>query len=168
MNTDLEIKKADVSHADSIKRIWNPIIRDTLWTFNSLEKSIKNIEDLIIERDRMDFGSIVALRSNKVVGFATYSQFRPGTGYLKTMEHTVIVDPENRGQGVGKNLVKTLAHHAADRGIISLIAGVSEENAAGIAFHEHLGFQRISVLPQVGFKFGRSLDLVLMQKKLAS
>ena len=71
MNTDLEIKKADVSHADSIKRIWNPIIRDTLWTFNNQEKSIKNIEDLIIERDRMDFGSIVALRSNKVVGFAT-------------------------------------------------------------------------------------------------
>ena len=47
MGTDLEIKKADISHSDAIKRIWNPIIRDTLWTFNSQEKSIKNIEDLI-------------------------------------------------------------------------------------------------------------------------
>ena len=116
----------------------------------------------------MDFCSVVGLRSNKVVGFATYDQFRPGTGYLKTMEHTVIIDQQNRGQGVGKNLVKALESHAVNRGIISLIAGVSEENAAGISFHKSLGFQKISVLPKVGFKFGRFLDLVLMQKKLVS
>ena len=67
MNTDLEIKKADVSHADAIKRIWNPIIRDTLWTFNNQEKSIKNIEDLITERDKMDFCSVVGYRLIEIV-----------------------------------------------------------------------------------------------------
>ncbi len=166
MDFDLEIQRANFSHAGPIKRIWNPIIRDTLWTFNSQEKSTEDIKNLILERNKMGFCSLVGISSGKVVGFATYNQFRSGTGYLKTVEHTVLVDQKIRGQGVGKNLIKAIEKYAVSRGVASLMAGVSEENTNGISFHKSLGFQTICVLPEVGFKFGRFLNLVLMQKKL--
>ncbi len=168
MTIKLEIENAGSSHAEAIKAIWNPIIRDTLKTFDGKEKSTQDIKDLILDRDKMGFGNLVAIRSGEVVGFTTYNQFRPGTGYHKTMEHTVIVDPKARGQGVGKSLISALEDYATGRGVIFFMAGVSEENAAAISFHESLGFRIISVLPEVGFKFGKFLNLVLMQKKLIS
>ena len=168
MSIKLEIENANSSHAEAIKAIWNPIIRDTLKTFNCMEKTTQDIKDLISDRDKMAFGSLVGIRSGEVVGFASYNQFRPGTGYLKTMEHTIIVDPKTRGQGVGKSLICGLEDYAKGQGVVFFMAGVSEENASAISFHESLGFRIISVLPEVGFKFGKFLNLVLMQKKLIS
>ena len=168
MTIDLEIVKADPTHFKAIADIWNPIIRDTLWTFNDKEKTVSDIENMISERDSLGFLNIVGINKGKVLGFASYTQFRLGTGYKKTMEHTVIIDSSARGIGAGKQLVRALERDARAKKVHSLIAGVSENNSVGLSFHESIGFHRLCVLPDVGFKFGKFLNLVLMQKKIAT
>jgi phosphinothricin acetyltransferase len=101
------------------------------------------------------------------VGFASYAQFRGGVGYRHTMEHTIILGPAARGRGLGRALMTAIEDHARAGGTHSLFAGVSAGNPEGRAFHAAMGFAETAVLPQVGYKFGRWLDLVLMQKFLS-
>lgn len=99
-------------------------------------------------------------------GFITYGQFRGGIGYAHTMEHTIIVDEGARGQGLGMRLMQDALDHASGAGVHSMWAGVSAENPAGVEFHTRAGFETVARLPQVGRKFGRWIDLILMQKIL--
>ncbi len=82
------------------------------------------------------------------------------------MEHTIHVHPETRGRGIGRMLMDAVERHAAAGGAHALFAGVSGENAAGRAFHVRLGYEPVAVLPEVGHKFGRWIDLHLMRKRL--
>jgi phosphinothricin acetyltransferase len=109
----------------------------------------------------------VAEASGRIVGFATYAQFRGGVGYARTMEHTILLSPEAQGTGLGRALLTAIENHARTRGVTSLFAGVSAENPAGRAFHTRMGYTEVAILQRVGFKFGRAMDLVLMQKFLS-
>ena len=102
----------------------------------------------------------------EVIGFATYFQFRGGLGYGHTMEHSILLHPELRGRGAGRALMAAIENHARAAGVHTMFAGVSSENPSGVAFHEAIGFARVAVLPEVGRKFGRWIDLVLLQKHL--
>jgi phosphinothricin acetyltransferase len=82
------------------------------------------------------------------------------------MEHSVVLAPEARGAGLGRALMHALEEHARAAGVHCLIAGVSAENPSGLRFHGAIGFEEVARLPEVGFKNGRFLDLVLMQKML--
>jgi phosphinothricin acetyltransferase len=82
------------------------------------------------------------------------------------MKHTVIVAPQARGRDVGRTLMAAVEDHAR-AGARTILAGVSAENAPGVAFHAALGYRTVARLPEVGWKFGRWIDLVLMQKTLA-
>ncbi len=160
------IRPARPEDAAAIAAFWNPFIRDTAVTFNPVEKSPDDIAAMIAERQAAGHGFLVADHQGAVVGFASYAQFRGGAGYARTMEHTIILSPAAHGTGLGRALMAALEEHARAAGIHSLIAGVSAENPAGRAFHAAIGYAEIATLPQVGHKFGRWMDLVLMQKIL--
>lgn len=103
----------------------------------------------------------------RVVGYTTWTWFRGGPrfpGYATTRELTIHVDGDHHGQGVGRTLIDALVDRARREGIHVLVAGVDADNAASIAFHERLGFTQVARMPEVGRKFDRWLDLVLLQR----
>lgn len=155
------IRRAEQSDADAICVVWNPVILDSLATFNAIPKTRSDIVEMIASRP-----VFVSIVDGALAGFATYFPFRGGVGYAHTVEHTIIVSPAAQGTGTGRALMEHLMDHARMAGMHSLWAGVSAENPAGVAFHARLGFATIARLPEVGRKFDRWIDLVLMQKML--
>lgn len=160
------IRAATPADAAAICAIWNPVIRDTLVTFNPVQKTPDDITAMIADKAAHGFPFLVAQAQGALVGFATYGQFRGGDGYRHTAEHTIILGPAARGQGLGRRLMDALCDHARAGGMHSLWAGCSAANPEAIAFHTAIGFQHIARLPQVGYKFDTWIDLILLQKML--
>ena len=158
----MNIRPAASSDAAAVAEILNPVIRDTTISFKPNELSVEEVGDMI-ESARAYF---VAEKDGNVLGFASYNQFRNGGGYARAMEHTIVIAPDARGQGVGEALMARLENHARAAGVGSLWAGVSGDNPGGRAFHARVGFEEVAVLPKVGFKFGQWRDLTLMRKWL--
>lgn len=160
------IRSATAGDAAAIAEIWNHIIRDTIATFNSAEKTEAEVATIIAARQAAGRAFFVADDAGEVLGFATYDQFRGGVGYKHSMEHTVLLSPKANGRGIGRALMTAIEDHARKSGAHVMVAGVAGENIAGRDFHLALGYQLVGTMPQVGFKFGRFMDLWLLQKIL--
>ncbi|MCR8722973.1 GNAT family N-acetyltransferase [Frigidibacter sp. ROC022] len=160
------IRPARAEDVPALLALWNPVIRDTIVTFSSEEKTADSLSAMIAARHAAGRAFFVAEVDGVAQGLATYDQFRGGNGYAHAMEHTVILADAARGRGLGRALVAAVEDHARAAGHHAMMAGVSAENAAGVAFHGRLGYREVGRLPEVGRKFGRWLDLVLMQKLL--
>ena len=160
------IRPARSDDAQAVADVWNPWIRNTAVTFNSIEKTAADITAMMAARAAGGHGFFVAA-DQSLLGFASYTQFRGGIGYAHAMEHTVVLAPEARGRGIGRALMSRVEAHARAAGAHVMIAGVSGENAEGRAFHLALGYREIATLCEVGYKFGRWMDIVLMQKFLS-
>jgi phosphinothricin acetyltransferase len=155
------IARAGAEALPGILALWNEVIAQTTITFTSAPKTEAQIAQVIADQP-----AFVALDGDAAVGFSTYSQFRGGDGYRVTMEHAIYLTEAARGRGFGRALLQAVEDHARDAGAHSLIAGISGENAPGITFHAAMGFVEVGRIPEAGHKFGRFLDLVLMQKRL--
>ena len=107
---------------------------------------------------------IVAQDESGVLGYASFGEFRGRPGYRFTVEHSIYIRSDRRGGGIGARLMKDLIARAQAMGKHVMIAGVDAENIDSIRFHERLGFERVAHFKQVGFKFGRWLDLVFLQR----
>lgn len=157
------LRRARAADATAICAISNPIIRDTLITFTTEQKTPEGVAAEIAARGP---AYLVGEIEGQVLGFASYGAFRAGPGYARSAEHSVQLAPQARGRGMGRALMARLADVAAENGVHVLVAGISGANPDGIAFHAALGFAKVGRLPEVGYKAGRWLDLVLMQKIL--
>lgn len=154
------IRPAAPGDAAQIAAIWNQAIRETTITFNPDEKTVAEVAQLCAKN------CLVAVADDKVLGFARFFQFRGGAGYRFTAEHTIMLAEAARGQGIGQPLLAAICAAAKAEGMHMLFAGCSAENPAAVRFHARAGFAEVATLPEVGFKFGRWIDLVLMQKPL--
>jgi len=162
----MSVRPVTPADIPAILAIWNPLIRDSAVTFNATEKTGADLAQMITDKAAAGHGFFVAEAEGTVLGFASYGQFRGGIGYAKTMEHTIVLAEGARGFGFGRALMKTVEDHARAGGAHSIFAGVSAENPVGRAFHAAMGYRETVTLPQVGYKFGRWMDLHLMQKML--
>ncbi len=162
----MKILSASADDVDAIVAIWNPLIRGTTTTFNSIEKTPADITNMIADCRTSGQAFLVALQDDTLLGFARYGAFRDGIGYAHTAEHTVISADQAQGKGVGRALMAALESHARANEIHSLIASVAAENTAAIAFHKALGFMQVAHIPEAGRKFNRWLDVVFLQKIL--
>lgn len=159
----MTVRPATAEDAEAVAAIWNHYIRHTTVTFNAVEKDAAEVAATVLARPAF----FVAILDGRIAGFATYAVFRSGVGYARTMEHTILLAPGADGRGFGRALMAAVEDHARAGGAHSIFAVVSGENPEGRAFHARLGYAEAAVLPEVGWKFGRWLDAVLMQKFLS-
>lgn len=162
----MEIHQATQSDIPVILDVWNPIIRDREITFNSVEKTVDMMAGELAEKSTKGLPFLLAIEGGTLLGFATFGQFRASNGYRKTAEHTIILARDARGRGVGRTLLEEIENHASKRGFHSMIAGICSTNESAVSFHTACGYQRVGHLCEVGFKFDKWYDLVLMQKML--
>jgi len=109
---------------------------------------------------------LVARDAHGVAGFASFGEFRAWPCYRHTVEHTVHVRADARGQGIGRALLETLVSRASALGKHVLVAGVDADNAVSLRLHRRLGFEEVGRFREVGHKFNRWLDLVFLHRLL--
>ena len=102
----------------------------------------------------------------QVVGWSSLSRYHDRKGYQFTVENSVYVAAVHRGRGVGKMLVPPLIESARALGLRAIIAAIDAENQPSIRLHIRFGFERVGHFKQVGFKFGRWLDVVYLERLL--
>jgi L-amino acid N-acyltransferase len=159
----LIIRAACAADAQAICDIANPLIRDTLFSFTTCEKTSDEVEAAISSNPGQ---FLVAEELGLILGYASFAQFREGPGYAHTAEHTIYLAPDAQGRGIGRALMAQVEIQAVECGVHALIAGISSANPDAIAFHAALGFDEVGRLPEAGWKADMWLDLILMQKIL--
>jgi phosphinothricin acetyltransferase len=160
------IRPAAAADARALAALLNHWIEHTAVTFNPVPKTEEDILVMIATKAAAGHAFLVAVEDGQLLGQASYGQFRGGLGYRTCMEHSISLLPGAHGKGLGRALLTAVEDHARDQGAHQMIAGVSGENAEGRAFHDRMGYRHIATVPEAGFKFGRFMDLVLMQKIL--
>lgn len=155
------IRQARDGDAYAILALWNDVITRTTITFTSTPKTAATVRAMIAEQP-----VFVAELDGTVAGFSTFAQFRKGDGYAHIMEHSILLDRRAWGRGLGRALMEAVESKARSTGALSLIAGISGENPDAVRFHAALGFVQVAHIPGAGRKFGRMIDLILMQKCL--
>jgi L-amino acid N-acyltransferase YncA len=112
---------------------------------------------------------LVAEREGRVVGYCYAGLFRPRSGYRYTLEDSIYIDPGETGRGIGRALLQPLLARCTELGFRQMVAVIGgRETIPSIRLHEALGFVHAGILPAVGFKFGRWIDIVLMQRGLGA
>jgi L-amino acid N-acyltransferase len=159
----MQIRDAVQSDFEEITAIYDDVLTHSTAIYN--DRPARVDDRIAWWRTRVDqhYAVLVATDGEHVCGFGSYGDFRSWPGYRYTVEGTVHVASGLRGQGVGSLLLKALiipAHQARKH---SMIAGVDSENAASLQFLARFGFERVGHLREVGYKFDRFLDLVLLQ-----
>ena len=159
---------SDATEADiaGLAEIYNEVIATSTAVYSCDPVTVAERRDWWRARVGQGYPVLVARDARGVCGFSTFGDFRAWPGYRFTVEHTVHVRADGRSRGIGTRLVQALFPRAAALGKHVMIAGVDAANAASIRFHERLGFTQSGRLREVGYKFGRWLDLVFLQRGL--
>jgi L-amino acid N-acyltransferase YncA len=164
----MQIRDAIEADIDEITAIYNEVLTHSTAIYNNTPATRE--DRLAWWRARRDQGYpvVVATNNGRIAGFASFGDFRPWPGYRFTVEGTIHIHADTRGQGVGTELLKHIIERARTLGKHTMIAGVDSENAASLRFLERFGFERAGHLREVGFKFERFLDLVFLQYWITS
>ena len=159
------IRNVKESDALQISEIYNHYIRNTTITFEEAETD----EDEIIRRIKdvtEKFPWIVNEEDGIINGYAYASRWKERSAYRYSAENTVYVHKDHFDKGIGKKLLEELIVRLKNTGIHSILAGIALPNEASIYLHEKCGFIRCGILRQVGFKFGKWVDVGYWEKLL--
>lgn len=164
----VNIRKAEAADISGIASIYEQAV---LLGTASFEVTPPSEEEMLSRMQAIEAGHypyLVAELEHQILGFAYAGQYRPRKAYRYTVEDSIYVHPECRGLGVGTQLLTSLIAECDLRGFREMIAVIGDsENTASIKLHEHCGFRHVGVFKNVGYKFDRWLDSVLMQRTLA-
>lgn len=159
----LSIRNAQLYDLVKITEIYNKAIISTTATFDTQTKSINEMEFWF-----KDHGSenpiIVAEEDKIIVGWAALSKWSDRCAYSDTAEISLYVKDGFKDRGIGKKLIETITKKGESAGLHVIIARITEGNKNSIHLHESIGFEHIGKMKEVGKKFGKLLDVYLMQK----
>ena len=163
----MDIRDATDSDVPDIQAIYAHHVLHGTGTFEEEPPSVEEIALRFHDVVDCDCVWLVAVDATGVLGFGYYAPFRDRSAYRFTVEDSIYVREDVRGQGVGKALVSRLITLATAAGLRQMIAVIGDsENVGSIGVHASLGFQMIGTMRSTGIKFGRWLDVVTMQRPL--
>lgn len=160
------VRDATPDDLAGILDIYNDAVRQTTAIWNETVVDLGNRRAWFAERRAAGFPILVATEGRDVIGYATYGPFRPHEGYRHTVENSIYVRADRRSSGIGALLMAPLIETARREGRHVIVAAIEARNEASISLHARFGFVETARMPEVGRKFDRWLDLVLMQLTL--
>jgi L-amino acid N-acyltransferase len=156
---EIKIRDAREDDLEAILDIYNDVIINTTAVYSEKPHTLQMRSQWYHERVNNNFPVYVAEAGGKIAGFSSFGHFRAWPCYRYTVEVSVYVDQSFRGKGISKILSLALIDRAKAMNIHAVIAGISADNEISIQLHQSLGFKEVANFKEVGYKFGRWLDL---------
>lgn len=157
------------AHGQAVLDIFNEVILNSTALYDYQPRTMENMVSWFEIKAIGGFPIIgIESDSGELWGFASYGTFRNWPSYKYSIEHSIYIHHQHRGQGLGRQLLRELIAAATDRQYHTMIGGIDLNNLASIALHEKLGFRHCGTIAQAGFKFDRWLDLGFYQLLLPS
>ncbi len=154
-------------HGEAIREILNEAIENSTALYDYQPRPKESMVDWFEAKRVGDFPVIgIESPAGELLGFGSFGTFRAWPAFKYSVEHSIYVHHEHRGQGLGEKLLIAIIDAAKEQQKHVIIGGIDSTNAASIALHEKHGFNKVGILPQVGFKFGRWLDMAFYQLTL--
>ncbi len=156
-------------HGSAILEILNEAIVNSTALFDYVPRTEETMTGWFAAKEAGSY-PVIGLedRNGVLVGFGSLGSFRAWPAYKYTVEHSVYVHQDFRGEGIGKTIMHELIKRAENLGFHAMIGGIDAANTASIELHKKLGFRHVGTLPEVGFKFGSWLDLAFYELLLST
>jgi L-amino acid N-acyltransferase len=161
----ITLRLADRADAEAIRSIYNVEVLESTVTFDLVPRTLAE-QVAWIDSHSGAHPAIVAVAGETVVGFGSLSAYRDRPAYVTSVEDSVYVHRDHRGAGVGRILLEELVRLGRDHGFHAVVARIVGGHEASIALHEAFGFETVGTEREIGRKFNRWLDVVLMQRLL--
>jgi phosphinothricin acetyltransferase len=160
----MNLVRCDAKFSDPILAIFNDAIVNSTALYDYKPRTSQSMVQWFDNKQKGNFPVIGVVADNgELMGFASYGTFRAWPAYKYSVEHSIYVAASHRGKGLGKLLLREIVNAAREQNYHVLIGGIDSQNAVSIRMHKRFGFQHAGTLKQVGFKFGRWLDLEFYQ-----
>jgi len=159
----LIIRQAILEDLGAITEIYNEAILKTVATFDTEPKTLEE-QKIWFANHGSKYPILVAEQDGLVVGWASLSRWSDRCAYSDTAEISLYVEEEFRGKGIGRKLMEAIIREGQKAGLHTVIARIAEGTEVSIHLHESVGFEHIGIMKEVGRKFGKLLDVYLMQK----
>jgi phosphinothricin acetyltransferase len=160
---EISLRPYQSEDTQAILDIINYNILNSTALYDYTIRSYEQQKSILDEKINKNFPVIVAVFEGEVVGFGMYSEFRFREAYKFTVEHSVYVNQNHHGKGIGKILLLELIRLAKKQNLHTMIAVIDAENQSSVEFHEKFGFKTVGIIKESGFKFDRWLHSVFMQ-----
>ena len=161
------LRTATTDDIPAIQNIYAHHVLHGTGKFETEPPNVGVMQDRFSEITRSGYPYLVAETDEGVFGFGYLGPFRTRPAYRHTVEDSIYLHPDKRGQGVGSKLLVALINEAKQKGFTQMIALIGDSaNRASVALHARCGFESTGTMRQVGFKFDRWLDVVIMQRSL--
>lgn len=162
-----QLRPAAEGDIETIQRIYTHHVETGLASFEEAAPDAAEMRRRWRAIADLNLPYIVAVSGDTIAGYAYAGPYRPRTAYRFTVEDSIYLDPAFQGRGIGRSLLAALIEQSTGLGKRQMIAVIGDSaNAASIGLHRRLGFEDTGVFRGVGFKFGRWVDSVLMQRAL--
>ncbi len=158
----MKIRAATNEDQQAILEIYNEAVQNTTATFDTEPRSLQNQVEWF-RRHKKNHPVLVVEENDKVIGWSSMSPWSDRCAYDTTVEVSVYVHRDFRGRGIGSQLLEKITEEGRRANNHTVLSRISEGNDISIHLHEKLGYRHIGVMKEVGFKFGKFLDVTLMQ-----